>query len=708
MSLRADDCVIVSMGCFLPGATNVPEYWDLVLNNKCQIKPIGPKRWKKEINYSPYREQPDKTYSYYAAEIDNDIYLNFRKKWFGENSENISRMDIMGCEALDQAKKGINLPSPDRVSLILGAMNPDERYFVTRFKSSVPVFDEMLKEMMEESKHADLKELLIQYADKFSQGFVEKTEDLMSTSVLHRLKQRFEIKGRSYIVDAACAAGIASIDLGMSYLKNKTTDFVFVGGLESNLGPGTFVLFSKVGALSDERCLPFDKKSKGLSQGEGAVIFGLQRYEDAIAMGNPILAVVRGVGASSDGKVASLFQPDIGGQLLALKRAYTEVESHRVDYVELHGTGTQVGDYTECESVSVFYKNFEIPVGAVKSLIGHAKATAGAAGVLKCLLAIQHRILPGTDYANESIFEKSDLFLNKEPIRLKNTEHLIKCGISAFGFGGTNFHLLLEEVKDQKIALPDAKKSSDSFGAKMSSKENSFAANAVAILGEFEVGFDQFSEAYFTDKTANYKLPPKSLKYIDRTQLMGVYAVDQLLKQINLPLTQYHRDLTHVFSASTLGLDIIDNLACRIALDTIIEGIDRDPIEEGTEEERALIRELSECLKDIKSKFIAATEESGPGVLNNVIAGRVCNAFNFRGKNLNIDSDVASVEAATEAICEDIRAGKNGLFLLVGVEESIDPLQSKIIRERMKVSAYSSLAFARDNFLEVKSVLEFS
>ena len=152
MSISADDCVIVSMGCFLPGAYNTTEYWDLLLNNKCQIKPISEKRWKKDLNYSPYREQPDKTYSHYGAEIPDEVYVATRNKWFGEET-NISRMDIMACEALHQAFAGVQLPAPERTSIILGAMNPDERYFVTRFKSSIDDIDVELSDYFSADKH---------------------------------------------------------------------------------------------------------------------------------------------------------------------------------------------------------------------------------------------------------------------------------------------------------------------------------------------------------------------------------------------------------------------------------------------------------------------------------------------------------------------------------------------------------------------------
>lgn len=690
MSIAADDCVIVSMGCFLPGAYNTDQYWDLLIENKCQIKPISEKRWKKELNYSPYRELPDKSYSHYGAEIPGDVYVKSRDKWFGADI-NVSRMDIMAVEAMNQALQGVKLPPPERISVILGAMNPDERYFVTKFKSSIHDLDSILSQYFAEDKFDDLKVFLRKYSELYTRGYVETADDLMSTSVLSRLKERFNIKGRSFIVDAACAAGIASIDIGMSYLKNKTTDFVFAGGLESNLGQGTYVLFSKVGALSEECCLPFDKRSRGLSQGEGSVVFGLQRYEDAVKMGNPILGIVRGVGSSSDGKVASLFQPDIGGQMLALKRAYGNVENQRVDYAELHGTGTQVGDYTESESASIFYKNYEIPVGAVKSLIGHTKATAGAAGVLKCLLAIKNRQIPGSKYIQESLFEQSDLFINKDTINLKNTQHIMKCGISAFGFGGTNWHLLLEEFHPNKTSLV--------------AKEQD-RSEEVAFLGSEEISISDYSDSFFTDKNSNYKLPPKSLKYIDKTQLLAVYCVEKLLKKINPPMTQYHRDITHVYSASTLGLDVLSDLTQRIAIDTVVEGIDKDPIEELTEDEKELLLEMSSHLKNIKNLYTPATEESGPGVLNNVIAGRVCNAFNFRGKNLNIDCDIASTEAAIEVVCEDIRAGREGLFILVGIEESVNADVYKLERKKVTVSAYSSLKFAKENFLKVHGLME--
>lgn len=692
MSYQSDDCVIVSMGCVLPGAKNTQEYWQNLINSRCSIKPISSDRWLKELNYSPYRELADKSYSHFGAEIDDSFFEELREKNFA-GDKTISRLELMTTEAMNQAVMGIHRPSAERTALIVGAMNPDERYFITRFKTSLKELDAKLSLKYDQERISRVRQFVENFAKKLVKDVERNLNDILPTSVLSKIKKRFDIAGRSFIVDAACAAGVASIDIAMSYLKNYRYDMVFVGGMESNLGQGTYVLFSKVGALSETVCLPFDKRSRGLSQGEGSVIFAVQRYADAVAMGNPILGVVRAVGSSSDGMVASLFQPDHGGQILALKRAYEKSENQRVDYLELHGTGTQVGDFTESESAMTFFKNFEIPVGSVKSLIGHAKATAGAAGVLKCLLAIQNRQLPPSAYVEQSLFGNSDLFLNTKTVDLRNTAHTMKCGISSFGFGGTNFHLLLEGLEKNKPQI-------------MEKQNKNLALTPVVSLGDIKLKYEIFDPQWFTERNSFYKVPPKSIPFIDKTQLLAVRATEQLLKGIQLPMTQFMKDQTHVISASSLGLDKLHDLIQRISLDTVVEAIKLDSVKGYSPEDVELMLDLADRILEIKEEYIPATEESGPGILNNVIAGRVCNAFNFRGKNLNIDCDEASESAALELIIQEIQAGKEGLFILIGVEEVVEAENYKVTRKSVSASAYCSVDFATRNFLKIDSLLE--
>jgi len=689
MKYAADDCAIISVGCCLPDAPDVKKFWYNVQNNISAIKPISDERWDKKYNYSPYRELNDKTYSYYGAEIAQSTYDHLRDYYYRPEKV-VSRLELMALSSVEQALNQIKLPSDrHKMGAILGIMNPDENYYISRFKCHSDEIENLLHEFYDENEFVTIKSMMLHHYDRLFKKVVENIDDVLPTSIIHKLKEKFQFSGRSFLVDAACASGVASIDVAMLLLKNRSLDMVLAGGMESNLGPGTYTLFSKVGALAIERCLPFDKRSDGLSQGEGAVVFCLQRLEDAIRDGHKIYGIVKSVGSSSDGRVASLFQPDHAGQLLAETRAYAGLGSRRVDYLELHGTGTKIGDYTESRSTDTFFKGFKIPVGSVKALFGHTKAAAGATGTLKCLMSIQNQVIPACEYIQESVFPAdSDLFLNKKEIKIHPEKETVRFGISSFGFGGTNYHMVLENyLPTNQVAVSDKKQDIE----------------VPVLLGSKKLFFDDYDPMWFTAKDSFYKIPPKSLIHIDRAQLMAVKATEELLiNDLKLELNTESKDNVQVISASSLGLDVLNHVVTRITLDTISETIKDEAKNQKTEDQEFFLT-LSKNLQTIKEKFDAATEESGPGVLNNVIAGRVCNAFHFRGRNFNLDCDQASVTAAMELISSEIKNGANNLFILIGIDEEIVPSKYVVNRKSVTVYAISSQKFAMKNFLPIRA-----
>lgn len=687
-----DDIAIVSMGCLLPQAKNVNEFEQLIYSGRSTIQPMSRERWKKELVYSPYREIQDKTYSHYGAEITKAEYNSYYKK-YGLKSSEVTRLEIMSIETLSQAIKDLKLPDrADRMSLVLGVMNPDESFYTTKFLHQQEKLKQHLRDL--ETDSIKQKRLLEIFDEAVEENFSERTvgiSSILATSVINRLGSMYNIKGPSLLVDAACASSLASFDIAISQLKLKQTDLVFCGGLESNLSPGSFVIFSKVGALATERCLPFDQRSEGISQGEGAVIFALQRLEDAIKCKHEIHAVIRDVGASSDGRSASLFQPNIIGQTRAYSRAYKNLGNRRVDYLELHGTGTQIGDFTEAQSVSTFFNEYRIPAGSVKSVFGHTKAAAGGCGVLKCILGMKKGLFPGSEYIQNSVFpEGSGVYVSAAPIKM-DPKSLIRCGVSGIGFGGTNFHLVLDNFSLEKSKV-------------ILSREPS-ADRKACVLSMVTKKKSELDTSWFTQKNAFCKIPPKSIRYIDSTQLMAVQAVWEAFENIGLKLTAAQKDEVSVYSASTLGLDILNNLSMRITLDAMAE-ISKLKMKsaEGSEKENqqnAAIR-----IDQLKDMYVPLNEDSGPGILNNVIAGRVCNAFNFKGKNLNIDLDQASFSTAAQVITNEIQRGSDHLYVLVGLNEKVNVPEYEVERDEITCWLISSHEFAQSHFVKVLSEIE--
>lgn len=687
---NSDDCAIVSTGCVLPQALGPESFWNNIKENHSAIGPMSSAR-QKNYHFSPYRELDDKSYSNWGAEISQETFDKLREKHGLKKKEN-SQLDVMTIEAVSQALAGVTLPQDrKRVCLVLGIMNPDELLFANLYESKRHMIKEKILTAFSDEKRIEIDKIIEYYTDEGLENFAPQLEMLMTTSTLEKVRNLFGIQGRCFTVDAACASSVASLEICMKKLKTREVDMAIAGGSESNLSPGAFVLFSKVGALAVEQCLPFDKRSDGLSQGEGSVVFVLKRLEDAKKDGDKILGVIRSCAGSSDGRVASLFQPSVGGQMLAYAAAYKNFETNRVDYLELHGTGTKIGDHAEAQSIAAFFKDYAIPVGTIKFLVGHTKSTAGATGLLKCLLMMRERVIPASAYLQEPVLPKdTKLFVNTTTLKLDKRATPYRMGLSSFGFGGCNYHLVI-----------------DSYNPNMEVKADVLpGAQKLVLVGEAHRDINDFDPRWFTSKESFYRLPPRSLPQIDRVQLLAVKTTEDAFNNMGLSVSRLNPEKVSVISASTIGLDILESMAMRISLDSMAESAMADRAK-GQFQPMDL-ENLSKRFLEVKAEYDPVTEDSGPGILNNVIAGRVCNAFNFKGKNLNIDCDTASIAAAVEVIETDMQFNPGEIFVLIGVHEEVSPQDRRILRKKVSCYLLTSDSNAKSEMLPIQKILSIS
>ncbi len=265
--------------------------------------------------------------------------------------------------------------------------------------------------------------------------------------------------GPAYTVDAACASSLVALRHACDDLITGECDLVLAGGAQVWMPLATLNLFCRLGALSrTERLAAFDESADGTLLGEGIGMVVLKRLEDAVADGDRIYAVVRGVGISSDGRGMGVMAPRIEGEELALRRAYERagVDPHSVGLVEAHGTGTPVGDVTEVQALTRVFgaRGGELlprtALGSVKSMISHTIPAAGVAGVIKTALALHHKVLPPTlnvTTPNPKLeIEKTPFYLNTETRPwIHGGSAPRRAGVNAFGFGGINAHAVLEE-----------------------------------------------------------------------------------------------------------------------------------------------------------------------------------------------------------------------------------------------------------------------
>jgi polyketide-type polyunsaturated fatty acid synthase PfaA len=286
---------------------------------------------------------------------------------------------------------------------------------------------------------------------------------LLGNVVAGRIANRFDLGGTNCVVDAACASSLGALHLGLAELESGRADMVLTGGVDTLNDIFMHMCFSKTPALSptgDAR--PFSDRADGTLLGEGLGMVVLKRLSDAERDGDRIYALVRGIGTSSDGRAKSIYAPLSKGQARALKAAYHDanVRPRDIGLLEAHGTGTKAGDAAEFEGlVSVFREDSAdgpwCALGSVKSQLGHTKAAAGAAGLIKAALALHHRVIPPTikiDRPNPALKIDESPFALPTSARpwLRSPRGPRLAAVSSFGFGGSNFHTVLEEYGDRR------------------------------------------------------------------------------------------------------------------------------------------------------------------------------------------------------------------------------------------------------------------
>ncbi len=448
-SVSPADIAIIGIATFLPGADTFHDYWNNILQKKGSIREVPSHRWDWQLYYSKNRQARDKVYSKWGGFL-ND--LPFDPTQFGMPPNSVKSVDPMQLMALHVANmaladSGYLDKSFDRenASVVIGASGgTGDVGLQYGLRSELPRFTG--------------SDIPSDIADRLPEWTEDTFAGILMNVIAGRISNRLNLGGVNFSTDAACASSLAAIYQGVNELEAKRSNFVLAGGVDTVQGPFGFMCFSKTQALSPSgQCNTFDAGADGIVISEGIGMVVLKRLEDAEKDGDRIYAVIKGIGGGSDGKAKGLSAPSPSGQLRAMKRAYVQAGfgPETVELFEAHGTGTVAGDTAELESTTKLLvqaggKAHQAAVGSVKTLIGHTKASAGVAGMIKAVLALHHRILPphhGVERPNKVLLDDNcPLYLVKEPRPwLKTNGSHRRAAVSAFGFGGSNFHVVLEE-----------------------------------------------------------------------------------------------------------------------------------------------------------------------------------------------------------------------------------------------------------------------
>ncbi|BBX70200.1 type I polyketide synthase [Mycolicibacterium psychrotolerans] len=276
--------------------------------------------------------------------------------------------------------------------------------------------------------------------------------------IANRVSYYFDLRGPSVTVDTACSSSLVAIHLACQSLRTGDSDVALAGGVNVILSPAVTRSFDQAEAMSQSgRCHAFDSRADGFVRGEGCGVAVLKRLSDALRDGDRVLAVVRGSAVNQDGRSNGLMAPNPAAQMAVLRSAYAAagIDPRDVDYVEAHGTGTLLGDPIEARALGTVLgrgRSADAPllIGAIKSNLGHTEAAAGIAGFAKAVLALQHGQIPANlDYQSPNPhipFDNLRLKVVDQPTEWTRTSHPRTAGVSSFGFGGTNAHVVLEQA----------------------------------------------------------------------------------------------------------------------------------------------------------------------------------------------------------------------------------------------------------------------
>ncbi|MFJ9714487.1 SDR family oxidoreductase [Streptomyces sp. NPDC101213] len=434
------DIAVVGMACMFPEAPDLSTFWANVVGGVDAVGEVPADRWDPAVHHGT------STASKWGGFLPP---IPFDPLRYGIPPASLGHVEPVQLLSLEAARRALE-----------DAGYGDGGREFDRSRTSVVFGAEAGSDL---SNAATLRAVLPSYYGTVPRGLDEQlprlTEDsfpgMLANVVSGRIANRLDLGGANYTVDAACASSLAAVDAACKELLAGTSDVVLCGGADLHNGINDYVLFSSVHALSPTgRSRAFDGSADGIALGEGVACVVLKRLADAERDGDRIYGVVKGVGSSSDGRSLGLTAPRPEGQRSALRRAYASagVSPARVGLVEAHGTGTVVGDRTELAVLDEVFREAGAEaggcvIGSVKSQIGHTKCAAGLAGLIKALLALYTGVRPATLHVEAPNAawdaERSPFAFHTEarPWAAPAAERL--AGVSAFGFGGTNFHVVL-------------------------------------------------------------------------------------------------------------------------------------------------------------------------------------------------------------------------------------------------------------------------
>ncbi|HVB30619.1 MAG TPA: beta-ketoacyl synthase N-terminal-like domain-containing protein, partial [Gemmatimonadaceae bacterium] len=680
---------VVGMSCRLPGANDLDGFWRLLKEARSAVVDVPPERLDRELYFDERKGQRGKTYSTIGGLVEarepesGDETYDMCHRLFADVAVDACRHAGLSREELAARSVGVFVGhsggSPAFGGITLATL-AGQAFEPLRHVPAVQAMGEERVNGLIAGATAHLRKGKPQRAANGD----PKSESRWAAELVART---LGLTGPNLVIDAACSSSLVALALGALALERGDVDVAVVGGA-SYAQVSSLILFSQAQSCSAKGSRPFDAAADGLVGSEGYVALVLKTEAQARRDGDTIHAVVRGIGLSTDGRGRHLWAPRKEGQTAAMRRAYgSTIDPGGIQYVEAHATSTQVGDATEIESMAEFFGDrlggARIPIGSVKSNIGHTLETAGLASLLKVILSMREGAIPPTiniETLNETIDWDAVPFEVTRSLRpWKRPEgDLRRAGVSAFGIGGLNVHLIVEEPGDAALAPPSVP-SREPIAIVGRGVVVPGAGNVPALADFLKKGVPALSEApesrwpghlgvspdgapwtapacrggFITDYAYDsvvHRVPPKQVAAANPLQFMLLDATEQALAESGT----VDRERTGVIVGTSFGGEFGNQLLLglhfpeiRACLDEVMreQGIgdrERRAIEEGYEE-RFLAR--YPAVNDVTGSFTSST-----------LASRITKTFDLEGGALAIDAGGASSLVALETACALLQA----------------------------------------------------
>ncbi len=744
---------IVGMACRLPGADDYGAFWKNISTGVSSVQKVSGERFDRELFYDPRKGIVNKSYSDLGALIK---YRPIDRSICPMTDELEATHDIVHrnlCEVASRAcidagldpfrfpvkNTGVyigntragNVGSNQVVSMTL----PETIRYLMETETlrrgnggvTLPSCERIMAEVVREvrERHA---------SQSNSAGGVAPANGAANIiSIAHKLD------GPCMVFNSACASSLQALSQAVLGLQLGHIDMAFAGGA-SFFHTDTLVLFSYAHSLATSRSCPFDAEADGLVVGEGAIVLLLKRLDDALACGDTVHAVIRGIGVASDGKGKSLWAPRKEGQIEAMRRAYrADVNPSDIGFIEAHATSTALGDATEMEAINDYFGEYvrgrSVPLGSTKGNVGHTIEVAGLTSLLKAVLCMKNRTIPpvaGLKTLSGKIpWDDIPFHVPTAPVEWRQLSDKPRlAAVNSFGIGGLNVHVVLEEFPE-KAAVSKTSTPRTGNKRRITVKNESSPIAIIGFGNIFPGALNSASYQELLEKDAtrfthvpagkfnenilrdfffpnrndippflggfieNYqydwrknRIPPKQIENASPLQFMILDAVNESFDVAGLAPGDIDRKRVGVVVGTSFGSDFSVQLGVTLFLPRLQKILEQKFAEAGMNE-RTIRQILQEYADILLKRMPALIDETGSFTVS-ALASRITKTFDLMGGAVAIDAENASSFASIQCCVDQLRSKMNDMMICISGQQDMG---AGVFESMVKHEAYSGAPF---------------